>query len=316
MILELFFKHYIYKKVKRLFIPIAVAALLTACGHRASTGNATGADSVSTDSVVPFATDSIGLMREDTAVSVKVSVHWPKGSNKALVTSIRKYICEELAAGLTQEGQPNVILYDDGKKAVDTTATQQYNDLLAGYREAKANGGLFDGMQFSYQLRITRLEDTDTYVTYLCNTEGFQGGAHGYATASGITFRKSDGKRIGYRTVFNRQTEEFEIQEQTLFSNPRSSQLAALIKEGVRSYFQEFQDSTVTDKQLLDDLIGVNHVDSIPLPSTPPHFTKQGLCFIYQQYEIAPYAAGIINFDLPYSKVRSCLTKDAAELIK
>ena len=43
-------------------------------------------------------------------------------------------------------------------------------------------------------------------------------------------------------------------------------------------------------------------------------YTKQGLTFVYQQYEIAPYAAGLINFDIPYDKVLPLLTKDAASL--
>ena len=71
-----------------------------------------------------------------------------------------------------------------------------------------------------------------------------------------------------------------------------------------------------TDDALKDMLISVDDVNRIPLPSAAPSFTKKGLAFIYQQYEIAPYAAGMINFDLPYDKVRPYLTKEAAELIK
>lgn len=291
------------------------ALLMAACGHRASKAGPAEGDSTVVGSDV-FATDSISREKTDTAVSVKVSIHWPSAGNDSLTASIRSYICEEIAAGLTMEGHPDVVLYKDGQTAVDSTVSQQFRYLMDGFMESKANGIPFDGMQYSYQLRIFKLEETDTYVTYICNSEGFQGGAHGYATSSGLTFRKSDGRRIGYHTEFNRKTLQTEIRDQTLFGKPQSPQLAALIREGVRSYFQSFQDSTITDAELLDELIGVNSVDSIPLPSCPPYFTRQGLCFCYQQYEIAPYAAGMINFDIDYAKVRPLLSKEAASLLK
>jgi hypothetical protein len=293
-----------------------MAALLsTACGHRASGDTAEG-DSIAADSLRPFMVDSIGLVREDSAVNVRVSIDWPSGSNDSLVGSIRQYICEELATGLTIEGKPNVIIYSDGRTAVDSTVGKHYAWLMSGYQESKSYGTLYDGMQFSYSLRMAKVAETDHYVTYITNSEGFRGGAHGYATAAGQTFRKSDGLRIGYRTEFNQQSLQYDVLDQTLFSNPQSPRLAALIKEGVRSYFQEFQDSTITDDDLLGMLQNVSSVDSIPLPSAPPYFMPQGLCFVYQQYEIACYAAGMINFDISYDKIRPLLTKEASRLIR
>ena len=305
--------------MKKFYIPLMMVALLaTACGHRASNGTTADGDSatVATDATDAVTVDSVGKAFEDSMVSVKVSVEWPSGSNDALVSSIRKYICEELAAGLTVEGKPDVILYKDGNAAVDSTATQQTNNLLAAYQEAKTNDALFDGMQFMYSLHIFKSEETATYVTYLCNAEGFQGGAHGFATSTGMTFSKSDGSRIGYQCQYNADANTFDMKDQTLFSKPDAAPLAVLIKEGVRSYFKAFDITVSSDEQLKEQLIGVNSVDSIPLPNTPPVFTKDGLTFVYQQYEIAPYAAGMINFTIPYDKVRPFLTPEAASLIK
>jgi hypothetical protein len=59
----------------------------------------------------------------------------------------------------------------------------------------------------------------------------------------------------------------------------------------------------------------VNDVNRIPLPSAAPAFTKKGLAFIYQQYEIAPYAAGMVNFDIAYDKIRPFLTAEAQALL-
>lgn len=294
--------------MKSLFMTIAMAAALTACGHRASQ-QATEAEGTE------FATDSIGLEREDSLASIKVSIDWPTSGNDTLVSNIRQYICEQLATRPWQEGHPEVKLTDDGKKLVGTTVKEQYDELAQMGNEARQEGYGY-GMTMSSYIHVFKLEETDYYITYLSNSEGFMGGAHGYATSTGITFSKMSGQKIGYHTEYTQQTEQFETKEQTMFSNPKSDELAQLIKEGVRSYFKECQDDVVSDEQLKDMLIGVEDVNHIPLPSNPPIFTKKGLCFTYQQYEIAPYAAGIINFDLPYEKVLPYLTEEAKKLTK
>jgi hypothetical protein len=300
--------------MKSTFLYILMAALLTtACGHRANNG--TNGDGDSTAVSTSFQTDDISVESEDSMASIKVSVQWPTSGNDSLVTAIRQYVCEELQTSLIQEGQPEIKYYDDGQKAVQALVDTAYNELTASWKEAK-NDGIPNDMTYSCYVKISKLEETDLYITYLSNHEGFLGGAHGYATASYQTFRKRDGLRIGYQTKFNRETEQFEKQNQNLFKDPQSPELAQLIKEGVRSYFKDGEQDVATDEALKDMLIGVDDVNAIPLPSNAPSFTKQGLTFVYQQYEIAPYAAGIINFDLPLDKVLPYLTKEAAELIK
>lgn len=291
-----------------------MAALLSACGHRASQQGAEETDSVA---VAPeFQTDSIGVERDDSIASVTISIDWPTSGSDSLTQSIRQYLCEELASSLVQEGEPTVKYYDNPLDAVKTTADHRYEELAASWKELQSNihEGM-EGMEFSFALHSMLLENAERYVTYLTKSEGFQGGAHGFAAAAGQTFRKSDGKRIGYKTVYNDKTETFEQQDQTLFKDPKSPQLYALIKEGVRSYFKEFDEPVATDEQLKDMLISVDDINRIPLPSAPPTFSKKGLAFLYQQYEIAPYAAGMVNFDIPYDKIRAFLTPEAAALI-
>jgi hypothetical protein len=297
--------------MKRTFLYIMMAALLTACGHRASQQGAAENDSVA---VAPeFQVDSISIEHEDSMASVTISIDWPTSGSDSLMESIRQYLCEELASSPIQEGEPQVKYYDDGPAAVRSTVASRYEELTASWKELKSDG--YPGMELSFYLRSMLLENAEQYITYLTKSEGFLGGAHGFASAAGQTFRKSDGKRIGYQTAYNKKTESFEQKDQTLFKDTMSPQLYALIKEGVRNYFKEFDESVVSDEQLKDLLISVDDVNRIPLPSAPPTFSKNGLSFIYQQYEIAPYAAGMINFDIPYEKVRPFLTPEAAALI-
>lgn len=51
-----------------------------------------------------------------------------------------------------------------------------------------------------------------------------------------------------------------------------------------------------------DSLAGsifVGNGEQIPFPKYEPYYTEDGVCFIYQQYEIACYAAGRPTFTLP-----------------
>lgn len=290
--------------MKHILILLAMVAALTACGHRASDGNAQ-----------QFAVDSIGLDREDSTTCIKISVDWPTSGNKALQDSIRQYICEELAVKPYEEGKPEAKIYDDGKSAIEATSKENFEFMQTRKEEANSEGW-GQGMQFSLYISIMKMDESDTYVTYLSKNEGFMGGAHGYALATGQTFRKSDGKRIGYSTEYNQETESFEIKNQTLFADTKSPKLAALIKEGVRSYFTDFDEDVSSDERLKDILNGVDDVNNIPLPSDAPCFTKEGLSFCYQQYEIAPYAVGLISFTIPYAEIRPFLTADAQDLIK
>lgn len=73
-----------------------------------------------------------------------------------------------------------------------------------------------------------------------------------------------------------------------------------LIREGLmRQYFdvetaQEFKDALLIDP------------DTLPLPVTPPYFMPDGFHVVYQQYEIACYAAGLPGCVLPYDSVALC----------
>ena len=299
--------------MKSLFIIIAMAAMLTACGHRASTDNSEDADSVSVDTIETFKVDSIGIERKDSTAEVFVYVDWPVDGDEILVKAIKKYICEELAARPNQEEQPKANYTDDGKKAVSETMKEMYTSLSEDWKDMREEG--YGGeTPHSYYLNVFVVENNDHYITYISNSEGYMGGAHGFAICTGMTFNKKTGRRIGYRTEYDAKKETYIVKEQTLFKDVDSASFRKIIKEGVRSYFKEYE-SVRTDAELKDLLLGVDNVNRIPLPSTPPYFTKQGLYFGYQQYEIAPYAAGMPGFLVPYDKIRPYLTEEAAELI-
>ena len=295
--------------MKHLFMTIAMAAALTACGHRASTDSGVEADSVSIDSTVVanevalLKTDSIDIELTDTMADVHVSVDWPVEGNDTLLQGIRQYILKQLG----------IKKCTDIKAEIKKVAKTQYHELKTQWQEDRECRGEDMGMIYSSYQRISVDEESDTYVTYSYCTEGFTGGAHGYATATGITISKATGKEIGYESEYNANTMTFSIKHQNLFRSTKSAGLYKLIKEGVKDYFSDLEDHRISDEELADVLQNVPDVNHIPVPQFPPTFTKNGLVFLYQQYEIGPYAVGMPNFSCRVRKVERGKRKEKRE---
>jgi hypothetical protein len=258
-------------------------------------------------------TDSIGVVQEDSMASVTISAEWPTGGNEKLVAAIRQHIWKELdAATVSEQKQMGVKYSDDGKEVVKSAVTKHYDELSDMWKGMRADGLPWD-MAFYFYARIWKTSEGKGYVTYTTNTEGFTGGAHGYATSTAVTFSKSSGEKIGYDNVYDQKREKFVTHNQTLFKDTTSPKLYQLIKESLRKCMAEENGKLPSDAEL-NDMLQVDDINRVPLPQFAPCFTDKGLCFTYQQYEIACYAVGIISFDIPYDEIRPYLTPQAAAL--
>ena len=277
-----------------------MAAAFSACGHRASTGATADTDSVSIDSVKVEATDSSELKsligvetvkfeKSDSTAEVSVLVQWPTTGEKVIVDSLRRHICDLLGDD-----------FIDGPKAI-----QKYGQSLFESQQADWHS-VYDEMEpdarmgaFSKTHSITMLTQTKQYVTYYYETYQYGGGAHGYMTEVGFTFRKSDGRQI------------------PLLKNTNSPKLAKLIKEGVRRHFSERPDKPLSDDELLDFLFAEEKSDlnHLPLPGNSPYLSDTGMVFHYTQYEIAPYSSGIIKLEVPFKEILPFMTDEAKKLI-
>lgn len=285
--------------MRRIYIFIMMAAaLFSACGHRASTEATADADSLSTDSTKVEATveddsyievETVKFEKSDSTAEVSVLVQWPTKGDKVIVDSLRKHICYLLGDD-----------FIDGSKAI-----QKYGQALFESQQEDWHS-VCDEMEpddrmgaFSKTHSITMLTQKKSYVTYFYETYSYGGGAHGYMTQVGFTFRKSDGKQI------------------PLLKNTNSPKLAKLIKEGVKGYFSGSTDKKMSDEELLeylftDEISALNH---LPLPGNSPYLSDTGMVFLYTQYEIAPYASGIITFEIPFKDIKPFMTDDAKAMI-
>ena len=252
-------------------------------GKRVSVGG-------SSDSLL---TESVKFQQTDSLLSCVVSADVPAGTD-SMAIGVRTFINAMLDsmsfatafssspgpayAGDPADGQAMVRYY--GQQGVDSMRAMDHTFAMAPY---------------SYTASVRKMADTPRYVTYSVESYCFLGGAHGSTASFTYNILKPSG-RVLKATIDTAQVRKVQ----------------PLLAQGVADYVTA-QGQKVTAKEVLGLLFIDNGI--IPLPKCPPYLTPTGLCFIYQQYEIGPYAMGMITFTLPYDKVKPYMTTEALQLV-
>ena len=212
-----------------------------------------------------------------------VKLGHPTDSADPLAKIINEYINEELGGSYMGD------LFDGRAMAAHYVA----ECLEPGEDDADMPPNLPPGAE---QTEIAQLAETTGYVTYEVSRYSFAGGAHGVNGYDGMTFRKSDGRRMGWDAFVNTGDEGFQN----------------LIKKGLKAFWEIGTDEELTANLMLEDEEGG---DDIPLPQAAPLFTKEGVKLTYQPYEIAAYALGMPSFVVPYAELAPYLSRAAREMI-
>ena len=178
---------------------------------------------------------------------------------------------------------------------------------LRTFSDEIGDGG-YDGSFINF-LQIELLEQTPEYLTLSQEHDVYTGGAHGGQYLCGVTFSKDAGTQLGWN----------------IFNLEKKGELVALIKAELKKAFSDgAEEPIVTDEQLNDLLILWDNPETpedelefgLPLPVTDPWLTRDGIVFLYQEYEIACYAMGRPSVILPYEVLLPLLTDEAKALLK
>ncbi len=289
---------------------VIIALLAATCSLEGCKPNTSKAAEASTDTLTSndnkavsdnlLATDSI----EYDQAMCHIKVDYPTAGQDSLANAVRQYINKELE-GLylpTMNGEENVtpVIYkgelNDGKKLIDFYGKAN-SDNLTGIQKELAELNSAHQAHLTYEINIRKTEETSTYITYQSLTYNYMGGAHGSAFNHSVNISKATGKPVA-----------------AVIDTLKVKELQPLLKKGVLSYLNASNpDEKVTEEQLADYLFIDN--GTIPVPAFTPYLTKEGVCFIYQQYEIGPYALGMVTFTVPYAEVKPFLTPEASKLL-
>ena len=281
-------------------MPLAACAVIMfgSCSGKKNTDNGT-----ESKARTGFATDSISWNDSVSTpagnnATCDITVEWPVKGNAELLSSIRGWIAQKLT--VSPSGNPDDKIsaplpadcLTDGKKLLSTIGTRTLTGAkgeLLEYDSLKIQ----PPMGYEYSWKITDLYKTDKFVTYGALNYVYLGGAHGGTNFTAQVFSLNDGKKFGW----------------DMFRPDSLPRVKELVKEGImKQYFEAKTEADFRDALLVNP-------DTLPLPVSEPYFMPKGVNFDYQQYEVAPYAAGMPSCVLPYSVMKPMLTPEAAALL-
>lgn len=250
---------------------MAMALLFVSCQKKHLTTSMRDVTSGKVESNVIRCADS--LITKDYSIRVSIEAEFPKNSKDVLSANIQEWMSEQL--GSTYKGS-----FAKGKSMLKYYVDKQLKEL-----DTWENG--MPG-EITYNVRIRKIYETDLLVTYEYDMEGYFGGAHGSHIVEAMTFRKVDGRRMDW----------------SIFLPDKSWEVRKLITQTIQKDYFEIED----DKEFHDALLIGEYEDILPRPQTCPVYVKDGLSIIYQQYEVAPYAAGMPSCILPYETVKPLMS--------
>ena len=292
-----------YKRVLQPIVFVLLMAVVYGCNQKTQTPLPSPSQNDSTSVAVNEQEDGqkdgkltykkVEQSKNDKSGEYKIVVDFPTGGNPILVNAIREYISESLGISYAGEMENNMQgSYSgdlgDGQKMIDYYFDLKYKEFKNAHDEM-AEHMQGDTPTFASETEIHYLYETDKFVTYEMKKYEDMGGAHGGTFISGMTFRKSDGRRVDWE-LFTKSMQD-------------------VIKKGLKKYFEVH-----TDEEM-EKFLSLENTYLLPLPATPPVFTKEGVLFTYQQYEIAAYAAGLPSFIVPYDEAKSLMNTTGKNLL-
>lgn len=266
--------------MKKWFVLLSAAILAVSCSQKSGNGDDA------------FTTRQLSYSYNEGKIEVALNVDYPEGGNEILKQAVREYISETLGGkygGSLEEGQGMIDFYGE---QIKSSLLKEYEEQKQDLAEENING-------FLTKMDIKKDYETDRIITFTVAQEFYLNGAHGSALSFGMTFRKSDGRRF----------------TPDMMVDIHSDGMHAVLKEGVREYFSQMEDKALDDDALQEFIISGDPVESLPMPQYTPFVTKEGLSFIYQQYEISFYAAGMPCFIVGLDKMKPYLSATALEML-
>lgn len=283
---------------------LAITCGFSACKASASKAQAEN-DSIQTEKSTLFVTDSVMYHQgNDSTLTCAITVDYPTESD-SFSLAVRHYLNQELGnlflPVVNEEPDPAKKQRYKGDLANGQTVVDFYGKGNMKYlREQQQEIGTYDDGNtpaMSYEAGIRKTAETDSYVTYRSTSYVFLGGAHGSASDYSVNICK-DSKKVLKESV----------------DTTKVKALQPLLKKGVLSYLKQAGEEEVNEQNLGDYLFIDKGI--IPMPAHTPALTDKGVHFIYQQYEIGPYAMGMVEFTIPYQDIKPYLTAEAAKLLK
>ena len=242
-----------------------------------------------------------------------------RGAGAAIREDLMRVVDDQLAYMFSYEGDRQFPAYTGDRKDMDAFLAyyrEQGLDLLerlaeedlhemmeaieesGEYTEEEKESFLNDRPGWEYDFTLEKVLDTLGYTVFLSIDYVYSGGAHGGVLGQGyLTYDKKNGKRLD-----------------CIIDPDSTEQIQPLLEQGLLEYFSDSEGEPTVEE--LRGWLFLEEGDPIPLPAWEPAPVEDGVLFVYQQYEIAPYAFGMPAFTVPFDIIAPYLTPEAKALLK
>ena len=153
-----------------------------------------------------------------------------------------------------------------------------YNQDIEGYHESQANNYPFHG--YSAYMEYTITYNENCFLSLYFDRYEFTGGAHGSTIRSSDTWELCHGTILPLSSFFKPGTDY-----RSLLIDEMTRQ-AEVIQQREDIYFDDY-------KELIISNFNENSF----------YLSPSGITIYYQQYDIAPYSTGIVEFTIPYDLI-------------
>lgn len=270
-------------------LTLTAAGMLASCFEGKRTTGTDGQDSTASTllqagEALKF--DTLGLHRNVAVIpgqdvprySIDMCMNFATG-NSPEAHAVNERLCQEIyyIAGRSPEETMNHF--------ADSLASQFGQELKEFYEPDDEDGGY----RFTYTWNMTgKLNDKPLagVLGYIATTETYQGGAHGSYVIDYLNFDAQTGHFLDTWDVF------------------LESKRTALIDAIMKQLLADNNCKTVDElrEQTSITVLGDVYVDNNFL------IESDGITFLYNQYEIAPYSSGLISVTLKYEQLNGLLT--------
>lgn len=274
---------------KRNFIlALAILTVIIAFGYKSNKAIiAYEVDTIRTERVHQTTSDSVCMG--------DVEIDYPMAGQQLVMDSLRANINRALYDSFYYtEDSTHIACFKgsltDANKLAKFYSEAYYDNLksLCDYNDSRT-------LQLEHNVGILKKYENKQVITYLVDSYGFFGGAHGAASSHAFMLDKATGKQLGY-----------------IIDTTQVEGMQELLKQGLTRYLTQEGDTLESD---VVEILSLEDNNIIPLPDASPYFTAKGVTFVYGQYEIGPYVIGMPEFTISYKDIYYYLTDEAKKLV-
>ena len=141
-------------------------------------------------------------------------------------------------------------------------------------------------VKYSESISIDLKRRDNKVLSFILNDYTFMGGAHGGGSYTGVNFDVATGKQITLDDLGDAEAIRQTSKQYILDTIANSSETAR---------GNLYSDDIIDYKEVIEELFSNGNQPDFYLDTV-------GITFVFQQYDIAPYAAGMISVTVPYSQ--------------